>query len=344
MTQDPRQLLELARGWMKQGNTTVAFQLLNEAIKLEQTDGDKLVKGEITKEIGRAYILTGHWERAEDACQQAASIFLDQNYYKGAAEAIRNLANMKFQQGLFDESNVLCKRAVDWATESGDFQLRATILNTQGAIKSIEGNQKEAIKILRMCLSDFQRSGNRLRQAYVFHNIGLAQLETGEYIKAKSSLEEALSLALENKDTNLVEICYQNMAKLYLRLGDICAARSLIRPARELLEILKSPNLTADLAIIEAEAYRISGDLRKADSILELALEAARENNLLQHEAEILCEAGQAAIELGQPDIARSRLEAAITIFRKTGSNQLEKAVERLKNLEASAKREVRVA
>jgi len=344
MTQDAKHLIGLARDWMKQGNTTVAFQLLNDALKLREAEENKLVKGEISKEIGRVYMQLGQWDRAEEACNQAASIFLENGHYHGAAESVRNLANIKFQIGQFSDSNILCEKAIDWATKSGDFQLRATILNTQGAIKSIEGKQRESIKIFKRCLSDFRQSGNKLRQAYIQHNIGLAQLEIGDYMESKKSLEESLSLALENKDTNLVELCYQNMAKLYLKLGDIIAARSLVKAAKELLETIKSPNMAVDLAIIEADACRLSGDLENADLILGEALESARKNNLLQHEAEILYESSQVSIERGLLDIARSRLEAAITLFKKTGGAYLEKAIDKLKNLESRISKSVRLS
>jgi len=339
MTQDARQLLSLARDWMKQGNTTVAFHLLNEALNLGETERDPLIKGEISNEFGKAYMRTGQWDRAEDAYNQAVSVFISQDHYRGAAESTRNLANMKFQLGLFDESDQLCSKAIDWSTKSGDFQLRATILNTQGAIKSIRGEQKEAIKIFGICLSDFRRSGHQLRQAHILHNIGLAHIEISAYDEAKKALEEALSLALECKDINLVELCYQNIAKLYLKLSDIVAARSLIIAAKELLDTLKTPNLEVDLAIIEAEACRLAGDPAKANRILDEALEMSRKHNLIQHEAEILYEAGQVAIEQDYVSIARSRLEAAITLLKKTGGAQLDKAVEKLKNLEISAKK-----
>ncbi len=341
MTQDPRQLLSLAKDWIKQGNTTVVFRLLDEALKLSSSDTDKALRGEITKELGRVYMQTGQWDRAIQSCEQASSLFLESENYRGAAESVRNLANIRFQLGQFEESYALCEKAIDWATKAGDFQLRATILNTQGAIRSIEGDQKESIKIFKLCLSDFRRAGNSIRQAYILHNIGLAHLELDQYEESRKALDESLKLALENHDTNLVMLCYLNKSKLLLKTSDIIAARSLINTARELLEVLKSPNLAADLAVIEAEAYRLSGDLARADDILSKSLTLARENNLLQHEAEILYEAGQVAIELGQADMARSRLEAAITLFKKTGGAKLEKAVEKLKIIESSAKRTI---
>ncbi len=336
VTHSARQLLDLAREWIKQGNTSVAGQLLGDALKKCHREDDRSLKGEIVKDLGRVHLQNGDWDRAEEAFRQAETIFLELGQYSGAAQSIRNLANLKFQLGRFEESDTLCEKAVDWATRAGDFQLRATILNTQGAIKSIEGKQKDSLKIFKLCLSDFRKAGNKLRQAYVLHNIGLAHYELGEYEKSKASFEEALMLAMEARDTSLVEICYQNFAKLYLKLGDIVAARSLIVLAQELLGTLKSPALATDLAIIEASAYRLSGDPGRAGDILDQALEKARTNNLLQHEAEILYESGQVAADSGRPEIARSRLEAAIKLFQQTGGSRLKDAVERLKNLQAT--------
>jgi tetratricopeptide (TPR) repeat protein len=337
---DAQHLLRLAKEWMKQGNTTVAVQLLNEAMKLNEAAEDRLVKGEISKEMGRVYMQTGQWELAEDAYQDATAIFLEFEQYSGAAESVRNLANMKFQQGRFCDSNSLCETAVCWATKSGDYQLRATIFNTLGAIKSVEGNQRESIKILRLCLSDFRSTGNRLRQAYTQHNIGLAQLEVGDYIESRRSLEEALALALEQKDLTLVALCYQNIAKLYLKTCDLPAAQSLIKAAHEINNMLNSPNISTDLAIIEAESYRLGGDIKEARGILESALGQAREHKLTQHEAEILSDLGQLSIEMGRYEEARTNLEAAIALFKKTGGGLLNKAVSRLKDLEIRSGKE----
>lgn len=334
---DGRHLLELAREWMKQGNTAVAFQLLNQALKLKETDENKVLKGELSKEVGRVFMQSGQWDRAEEAYNLAQSIFLESGHLRGAAESARNLANMKFQQGQFDVSNALCETAIEWATKTGDFQLRATILNTQGAIKSIEGKQKESIQVFRLCLSDFRRSGNRLRQAYVLHNIGVAQTEVGQFAEAKISFEEALALALENRDPNLVTLCYINMAKMYLQNGDLIAARSLLRAAQDLLDSVKSPQMQVDYEIVLADSCRRGGDLEKSEKILDQALARAREHNLIQHEAEILYCAGLTASDRGCLDLARSRLEAAIVLFKKSGGGGLKKAVERLKAIEHAA-------
>ena len=72
-----------------------------------------------------------------------------------------------------------------------------------------------------------------------------------------------------------IEICYQNMAKLYMQTGDIIAARSLIKSAKELLGTLNSPALKVDLAIIESKCTRLSGNPDKAQAILNEALEIA---------------------------------------------------------------------
>ena len=337
---DAQHLLRLAKEWMKQGNTTVALQLLNEALKLNEKVDDRLVRGEISKELGRVYMQKGQWNLAEDAYQEATAIFLEFEQYRGAAESIRNLANMKFQQGRFSDSSSLCETAVNWATKSGDYQLRATIFNTMGAIKSIEGNQRESINIFQLCLSDFRSTGNRIREAYTQHNIGLAQMEIGDYMESRRSLEESLELALEQKDLNLVALCYLNITKLHLKINDLEAAKSLINIAREINKMLNSPNINMDFEIIKAEALRLEGNFKEAHEILERALWHAREYNLEEHEAEIFSELGQVSIELGKFKEARINLEAAIALFKKTGGGLLEKAESRLKNLESRIKKE----
>jgi ATP/maltotriose-dependent transcriptional regulator MalT len=127
------------------------------------------------------------------------------------------------------------------------------------------------------------------------------------------------------------------MAKLYLLKGELVTARSLVKSAREIAEMLKSPALDVDLDIVEATLSRRSGDFVATQRLLEKALRAAQEHNLAQHEAEILYESGLTAIEQGQGHIARTQLEAAVSLFQKTGGGGLKKAVEKLKALDNSA-------
>ncbi|MCP6756268.1 tetratricopeptide repeat protein, partial [Klebsiella pneumoniae] len=87
----------------------------------------------------------------------------------------RNRANLRFQKGNFREAELLCEQALEWASMTGESELRATILNTLGAIQSATGNHADAIKTLGLCLADFRTARNRSREGYVLLNIGLAE-------------------------------------------------------------------------------------------------------------------------------------------------------------------------
>ena len=213
-------LLELARGWLAQGNQVVAMELLKSAIASSEADRDKQLRARILKETGRTYMMSSDWENANNNYLEAQRIFTDSQDYKGASECARNRANMFFQQGHYDKAEQLCESALDFSADLNDRSLRASILNTLGAIKSATGNHAEAVKILKLCLSDFESIGNKIRQGYVLLNIGLTYHELNEHINAVENLNKALAISLEQKDLNLVEICYQNIAKCYLAQGE----------------------------------------------------------------------------------------------------------------------------
>jgi tetratricopeptide (TPR) repeat protein len=177
-------LLNLARGWLKQGNPVVAVELLKSAVRSPEAERDRELLAQILKSIGRAMMMQSEWEGADTHYLEAQRLFLDLENYKGAAECIRNRANMYFQKGKYKESEELCGQALEWATQINDYELRATILNTLGAIKSATGNLRDSIKIFKLCLTDFQTSGNKVRQGYVLLNIGLTQTELTEYVEA----------------------------------------------------------------------------------------------------------------------------------------------------------------
>ena len=315
-------LLDLARGWLKQGNPIVASELLDSAINSSEADRDNELRAQILKEKGRKEMMQASWEKADDLYLESQRVFLGIENYRGAAECSRNRANMFFQKGRYDRASELSEQALEWASMIQDYELRATILNTLGAVKSATGELKESIKIFKLCLADFQSSGNMIRQGYVHLNIGLTYTELTEYDEAISSLNKSLAVALEERDLTLVEICYQNIAKCYLKQNETYLAQSVLETARKILPGLNSGALEAELFLLEGQISRLMGDYDQAASRLEKAAEMANANKMTSLIADILYEQALLAKEKGLHEIAVSKLEKAVVQFRRLGINK----------------------
>jgi tetratricopeptide (TPR) repeat protein len=316
---DGETLLELARGWLKQGNPVVALELLQTAIASREADISPLLRAQVLKETGRAYMMQSDWDKADGYYLEAQRLFKENGNSKGAAESARNRANMLFQRGRYAESEDLCEQALEWASEINDYELRATILNTLGAIKSATGYLNEAVKVLRLCLADFESAGNKARQGYVLLNIGLTQTELNDFSEAIASLNGALAIALEIRDLNLVEICYQNISRCYLSQNETVLARSVCETARKILPGLNSKALETELCSIEGKISRLTGDLRTAESRLQAAYEQACRNNLQALQADLLLEQGLLYRDMGKNSLAVSKLNAAVDQFKSFG-------------------------
>ena len=327
------ELLVLAQGWLKQGNPIVAIELLKTAIESIDTERDKQLRAQILKETGRAKMMQSDWTNSETYYLEAQRLFIELEDYKGAAQCARNRANMNFQQGNYHESEKLCETALDYATVENDHELRATILNTMGAIKSATGNLQESIKMLKLCLSDFESSGNIIRQGYIQLNIGLTQIELADYHDATQSLNHALSIALEVRDQSLLEICYQNISKCYLAQQEYILAKSVLDTARKILPGLNSKALEVELNLIECKILRVTGNLEKAADLLRVTYQQAIENEQTALEADLLFEQALVGKELGNIDFAVSKLNAAINIYKKIGvEKSFKEAVQILNN------------
>jgi len=316
---DGMTLLDLSRGWLKQGNPIVALELLKDAIVSPEAQQDQELRAQILKETGRAKMMQSDWENAESAYLEAQNIFYRSENFKGASECARNRANMYFQKGSYKKAEELVEQALNWASETGNYELRATILNTLGAIKSVTGDWRESIKIFKLCLADFESSGNQIRQGYVLLNIGLSQTELSEYNEAINSLNEALAIALEVKDLNLVEICYQNISKCYLSQNETHLAKSVIDTARKILPGLNSKALETELNIIDCKILRIMGNTEKAEKLLKEAYQTATENKLTALEADILFEQALVEKEKGNYELAVSKMNAVVKQYKTMG-------------------------
>jgi len=328
-------LLELARGWLKQGNALVALELLDSAIQSKDVETDVELRARILKETARSKMMQSDWDEADSLYLEAQRLFNDLNNYRGAAECARNRANLYFQKGMYQQVEQYCEQALDWASQAKDHELRATILNTLAAAKSATGDFKESLKIFHLCLSDFQAAGNTIRQGYVLLNIGLNQIELEELGSAIQKLNEALSIALKEKDLHLVEICYQNISKCYLQQKETTLAKSVIDTARKFLPGLNSKAVEAELNLIDGKILRIMGHYDAALEMLDETLKMAQEHKLSALMADVLYEQGLVARDIGRFDMARSKIDTAAGQYQKIGMEKSFKdAVETLKQLE----------
>jgi len=330
-------LLNLARGWLKQGNAVVAIELLKSARNSVEAGRNQQLRAQILKETGRALMMQSDWESSEAHYLEAQQVFLDIEDHKGASECVRNRANMYFQKGRFADSEELCRQALEWASVVGDYELRATILNTLGAIKSATGELKEAVRVFKLCLADFESSGNRLRQGYVLLNIGLAQIELSESDEAIVSLNQALAMALDEKDLSLVEICYQNISKCYLAQKETNLAKSVIDTARKILPGLNSKALETELNLIDCQIMRTMGNLHGAHQLLEKTYDMAIDHKLHALQADVLFEQGLLEKQRGRPELAVTKLDAAANQYKLIGVDKgFRQTVQALENLKRS--------
>lgn len=316
---DGRALLDLARGWLAQGNPVVAIELLKSATGSAEAEQDAELKAHIFKEAGRAMMMQSDWESAEPYYIGAQRLFLEAGNEKGAAECSRNRANMCFQQGDFETAQDLCEQALELSTHLNDHQLRASILNTLAAIKSTTGDLREAIKTFKLCLADFQAAGQLLRQGHVLLNIGLTQTELGEYAEAVMNLKEALAIAFREKDLQLVEICYQNIASCHLAQKETILARSVLETARKILPGLQSAALETELDLIDCRILRAMGDLDGAEALLKNTYARAVKHNLSALQADILMEQGRLLTDKGKTRTAYAKLQAASLQYHQLG-------------------------
>lgn len=327
-------LLDLARGWLKQGNPIVALDLLNTAIASDEADQDQVLRAGVLRETGRAFMMQSDWEHADRSYLEAQRLFLAAGDYRGATECARNRANAQFQQGHYNRCDELCEEALEWATQTSDYELRATVLNTLGAVRSARGEHAEAIKVLKLCLSDFESAGNVIRQGYVLLNIGLTHTEIGEFDQAVESLHRALAVALDEKDLSLVEICYQNIAKCHLERGETILAKSVIDSARKILPGLNSKALEAELNLIDGRILRTMGNIDAAADLLTVTHHLAVSGKMSAMEAETVFEQGLLEKDRGNYDIACAKLDAAAVLFKQIGMDRrFQDSVQVLSNL-----------
>jgi hypothetical protein len=126
-------------------------------------------------------------------------------------------------------------------------------------------------------------------------------------------------LALADADVSLLLTPY---AWAQLELGDVAAAAELVRQAITLARARNDQLNLVDALRVQALVRVRQRDWERAALALEEGLALARDLLYPYAEARLLSLYGEMCVHAGQPALARERLEAALTIFRRLGARK----------------------
>lgn len=210
--------------------------------------------------------------------------------------------------------------ALEMARALHDSSTEARALNNLGILANIRGETEVALAHYRRALVAYQQSAVVRGMAETYHNIGITLRDQGNARAAVGAAEEAVRLATQAGDEQLIALAATGRAELHVLLGDPAFARAELQRAEERYMRIGFRAGLPEVWRVRAAVDRATHDLAGAVSLLTQAAGLAAELGSSATLADIerdLAEALQASGDRSAASAARRR---AIELYERIGA------------------------
>lgn len=269
------QFERLRSGWQLHD----AFLLIRAAKRVSLSDPERawVLHGE-----AMLYAQTGDLAQATSKLSQAVQRLEGSPYIEEGVTFLLDLGMLFRLQGDLVRADVAHQQALQLAAETDNTSLRAEALTQQG-LNALHRHQYDAaIPHFEQALAEYTAVGDQIEIARTFNHLGDSYRRLLEFDKARSYLEQALSLLpTDGTESHLRAQILGNLGTVAFGQGDLAHAESWWRESLRLLDkvdaIFDKTGLLNNLGGLAFEAGRYQDALDFYRESLELAIELGDE-------------------------------------------------------------------
>ena len=299
------------------GRSKEALPLLQEALTITRDTGNRHLEARALNNIGAVYFVQGQYADAQTYFERALEIREKAQAPQEAADTLHNLGDTFTRMGRYEHALQNYHRALELRRAAGDRRRAALASYGIGMIFDYQGRFGSAVKSKGEALQTFRDLQQRdVSLVEILNGYGNSLSLAGRTADAHSYLQEALELANELKNANLVVQAMSFEADRLYYSGDVKGAHELAKKVAQTpgvsdrgLVLLTQANLSIIASTLQptpAAAARLASLAQEADSrgLKSLSVEC------LVRRAETLRELGDQTNALREAERALARSEA----------------------------------
>lgn len=306
------------------GDHDQALKMYKEALELERDIGNESLQATCLNNIGAVYSEKSQYDDALTYFQQVLQLREKSKVPEGVVEAVQNLGQVLSSMGQYDQAISHYMRALELRRSMNDPQGTALVSYALGGLFDYQGrfgaavNSKgEALKALR----DLKDKSFWMPE--ILGSYGESLILAGRGDEAKGSLDEALSLAREQKNDGLIAQTLAFQGDAFFYQGDFKAAHSLYEQSLQAAERSKDAQkiLLAKIGLAEVEVREKRG--RQAIPDLRKLIQQADDLTLKYSSVECSIFMAEAMMQSHDYTHARQELQRALLLADKFGQQPL---------------------
>jgi diguanylate cyclase (GGDEF)-like protein/putative nucleotidyltransferase with HDIG domain len=278
--------IEAARAAERVGQRHLARSHYEEALRSLTRGDEPPTTTTILRWIAGSHFAEANHAAAEDCVIAAIATAEAWGDSVAVGYAVNMLGMFRWQQGELDEAVRLYNDARERAIRTGDAKLAAITAQNLGVIANIRGDFARALEFYQASLADYRSMGLVRDVCIALNNLGMVYTDTERWDEAELSYREAIELVRDLRDVALRVQIEVNVVEMWVARRDFARARDTADAAMELAAQMGDAQIPGDAYRLLGVIERESGDLTRAESMLQRSAElaAARQDMLLMAE------------------------------------------------------------
>ena len=300
------------------GRSKEALPLLMEALDIARETGNKNLEARALNNLGAAYLAQGRYPDAQTNFEGALGIREKAKSPQETADTLHNLGDTFTKMGRYGQALERYNSALELRRTAGDKRNAALASYGIGTIFDYQGRYGSAVKSKGEALQAFRDLKQKdIWLGELLSGYGNSLTLSGRMRDAQAPLDEALKLAKDLKNGNLVAQTLRFQADGLYYAGDVKSAAQMGKQVAEAARSASDRSLAllaqADMAIVASTAQPTKG---LAAQLADVAQEADTRGlkslsvECLVQRADILIRLGDTANGLREAERALARAEA----------------------------------
>jgi DNA-binding SARP family transcriptional activator len=301
------------------GPWTLAITLHTAAVRAARHLGDRLGEANARNDLGDMRRVTGDYQGAAEALEQALDLSRDTGDRLGEANALLNLGTVRQLTDDRPAAAATLEHALEIYRDTGDRLGEANALLNLGEVRRVLNDYKAAADALERALGIYCDTGDRSGEANALFYLAVIRHTTGDFPAATDLLNQALTMArsISNRLVEANALCFLGDAQRIM--GDFPGAADVLERSLVIYRRIGSRLGEANALCWLGGVWQVTGDFSGAADVFGQALAIYRDIGDRLGEANVLCWLADARQAGGDLPGAAEMLEQALVGYRDIG-------------------------
>lgn len=311
-------LNELAHICLSEGKLDLASEIFRKSKKLTNDDH---TKAESLLGLADIFSRRAKWNRSIETTKSAKSLYKLLGDNRGLARCENILGTIYGELGDIITAKKNFLTSLSLINREEDLDLAANLYTNLGIVFNIQGYKSDAINHLSKALSIYNKVGNDKNTSEVNLNIGIVNLDYGNFPAALTALDAAIETAKNGQFLSTLCLSYHVKAQVLIKLNDFYYASEFANKALEMSHKLDDRVTVADFYKVKGIIERNLGNYTASETYL---LNSLRINESVNNElniAETSYELGLLYEKMNDSSLKNSYLEKSKAYYKNIESD-----------------------